>query len=145
VERGGWDAVRQALLVRSGGLCEGRTPACLAPGGRLDGGAGVVASVQHRQARGMGGSRSPGVHELANLLIFCGDGVRGCHGWTECGEREAARLRGLWVVHGVDPVRVCLELWSGRLVSLEGPFYADRGWVLPGMARPVTLPHVDTS
>lgn len=125
------------LLVRSGGQCEARTEACLAEHGRLS--RAIVVSVQHRQARGMGGTPTAEAHDLPNLLILCGDGTRGCHGWIECQEREAARLRGLWVPHGMDPALVCLELCSGRLVSLEGPFYTDRGWALPGRERPVVL------
>lgn len=133
-----WDALRHLLLTRSGGLCEARTPHCLAGPSGLLLGRPVTTSVQHRRAQGMGGTSRTDAHELANLLLLCGDGVTGCHGWIETGEREKARLRGLWVPQDIDPARVLLELSSGRLVSLAaGVFYEDRGWARPGQPRPV--------
>lgn len=121
-----WDVQMQMLLVRCGGYCEGRTPWCTAPGGLLLGMPRGAMSIQHRRAQGMGGTSLEEANSLANLLLLCGDGVRGCHGWTEVGEREAARVRGLWVRHDYDedgrPVPVeCypLVLHSGRRVLLH--------------------------
>ncbi len=125
VEAPDWVMVFQLLLIRSGGLCEARTERCLAPGGVLVGMPRDRLSIQHRRARGMGGSRLADTHNLANLLAVCGSGVTGCHGWIECQERAAAEVRGLWVRHeyreGV-PVPVeeyPLVLWSGRRVLLH--------------------------
>ena len=43
--------------------------------------AGIARSVQHRQARGMGGRL--GAHTSANLIVLCGTGTTDCHGWVE--------------------------------------------------------------
>jgi hypothetical protein len=131
--REAWDELNLALLVRSGGRCEARTAACLAePDGRLAerrDGRSVAHSRHHRLPRGMGGSALPGQHGLDRLLLLCGDGVAGCHGWVES-HREEARRRGLLVAHGVDPGSVAVELSSGQLVLLDasGGFYIPAGW-----------------
>jgi hypothetical protein len=142
-----WRDIRHLLTTRSGGLCEARTPACLAgaSGSLLPAypyGRPVVSSVQHRRAQGMGGTSREDVHGLANLLIICGDGVTGCHGWIECDEREQARARGLWVPQALDPAKVCVELSSGRVVQLDpvGVFYIDHWYARPGQDRPHVLP-----
>jgi hypothetical protein len=129
-----WDEITLQLLLRSGGLCEARTPACLAgPDGRLAerrDGRVVRYSRHHRQPRGAGGSALPGQHTLDRLLLLCGDGVVGCHGWVES-HRAQAYARGLLVAHGaVDPGEVPLELAGGRLVLLDpsGGFYIAAGW-----------------
>lgn len=120
-----WAETFQRLLERSGGQCEGRTPACVAPSGSVLGMARERVSVQHRRAQGSGGTDLGEVHCLANLLLLCGTGTTGCHGWVECQERAAARARGLWVGHeyrGGEPVPVQeypLQLWSGRWVFLD--------------------------
>lgn len=131
-----WDVLFQLLLVRSGGQCEGRTPACTAPGGSLLGMPRERVSVQHRRAQGMGGTSLDETHNLANLLLLCGTGVTGCHGWVECEERDLAEQRGLWARHEYRdgaPVPIDeypLVLWSGRRVLLH-----------PG--QPTYLPHPD--
>lgn len=50
-------------------------------------------SVHHRVPRGMGGSRNEQLHLPANLILLCGSGVTGCHGWVES-YRDKARERG---------------------------------------------------
>lgn len=40
-------------------------------------------SIQHRSARGMGGTKSSAANEPANLLLMCGTGTTGCHGRAE--------------------------------------------------------------
>lgn len=121
-----WEQTFHRLLTRSGGQCEGRTPGCLAPCGSVLGMPRERVSVQHRRAQGMGGTALAETNaNLANLLILCGTGVTGCHGWAEVGERELAERRGLWVRHeyrdGVPvPVQEYpLVLWSGRQVLLD--------------------------
>ncbi len=120
-----WDQVFHLLLVRSGGQCEGRTPACVAPGGSLFGMPREQVSVQHRRAQGMGGTALAETNDLANLLLLCGTGTSGCHGWVECEERGEAERRGLWVRHEYRdgaPIPLAeypLRLWSGRRVLLH--------------------------
>lgn len=132
--RGQWDEITLRLLVRSGGLCEARTPACLAgPDGRLAGradGRVVAYSRHHRVPRGAGGSALAAQHSYDRLLLLCGDGVSGCHGYVES-HRELAYARGLLVSHfEPDPAAVPLELAGGRLVLLDprGGFYLPAGW-----------------
>ncbi|TAK89371.1 MAG: hypothetical protein EPO06_11960 [Burkholderiaceae bacterium] len=138
-----WEAVRLTLLVRSGALCEARTPHCLAaptgllshrPDGRV-----VPCSVHHRVPQGSGGTDDPDAHRYDRLLIFCGDGVAGCHAWVES-QRAAAEARGLLLRHAASPEATSalaestpLELVSGRLVLLDplGGFYVDHGWRIP--------------
>lgn len=131
-----WEQQFYLLGVRSGLLCEARTPACLAPGGQLEGMPREQVSVQHRRAQGAGGTSLENTHSLANQLIICGTGVTGCHGWIETQERDAARTLGLWIPHSyrdgepVPPQEYWLRLRSGRRVYLD-----------PG--SPVYLPHPD--
>ena len=40
-------------------------------------------TAQHRRARGMGGTTRLSIGHPANGVPLCGDGTRGCHGWTE--------------------------------------------------------------
>lgn len=121
------------LLLRCGGLCEARTPACLAaPDGRVSDrrdGRSVRVSRHHRTPRGMGGTRDPEVHALDRLLLVCGDGVTGCHGWIES-HRWQAEERGLLVPAGADPALTPVQLASGQLVHLDaaGGFYVPAGW-----------------
>jgi hypothetical protein len=44
----------------------------------------------------MGGSRNPAINGAANLLLLCGSGVDGCHGWVES-NREKAKALGLLI------------------------------------------------
>lgn len=54
------------------------------------------ASVHHRVPRGMGGTRSAWINEPPNLLLLCGSGTTGCHGWIES-HRDEARADGFLV------------------------------------------------
>lgn len=93
-------AARAAIIEAGGGRCVG----C----GRPD------VTCQHRRARGMGGTSEASIGHPANGVPLCGDGVRGCHGWTEANPRDA-RLLGWALAPGEDP--------------LEAPYF-DRlyGW-----------------
>jgi hypothetical protein len=77
-------------------------------------------SIQHRRARGSGGSYLVESNGLDNLLVLCGTGTTGCHGWVEVQERDLARRRGLWIGHDYrdgELIPACeypLVLWSGR-------------------------------
>lgn len=131
----------QLLLTRSGGLCEGQGPHCLAQHQR-----GSVmemprerVSIQHRRAQGMGGTSLAETNTLANWLLLCGTGNTGDHGWVETTEegRAEGRRRGLVVGHDYDddgnPVPVedyPVILHSGRRVFLH-------------VTAPVYLPHPD--
>jgi len=72
-------------------------------------------TTHHRRARGMGGSRWPGINQPANLLTLCGSGTTGCHGFVES-YRRTSRTDGLLVSQHADPAPV--------------PVFTCRGWVL---------------
>lgn len=80
-------------------------------------------SVHHRRPRGMGGSRDPLTDSAANLLLLCGSGTTGCHGWVEA-NRAAARDLGLLVRQGEDPATVPVQLLRG-LVLLTSDGYQE--------------------
>ena len=126
-----WAAIFDKLLNRCGGVCEARTEACLAPAdGRLERLTRSQVSVQHRRARGAGGTSLEATHFLDNLLLLCGTGTTGCHGWVETQERAAGVAMGFVLPHSYDdgrPVqawRYPVRIWGGRWRVLH-PFYAD--------------------
>jgi hypothetical protein len=129
-----WEQVRHFLVVRSGGRCEARTPWCFGLAGRIEHLPRSRVSIHHRRPRGMGGTGRADVHSLANLLLICGDGVQGCHGFLER-FREVAEARGYLVAkegRRSDPAEVPVTLPSGRRVFLDplAPAYLDTagGW-----------------
>lgn len=128
-----WDEKFPLLLSRAGGLCEARTEACSAPGGRLEALPRDRVSIQHRRAQGLGGTDLTETNGLSNLLLICGTGVSACHGWIENDERGLAEQMGLWVRHTYEygepvpvalyPVRVGGGRW--RVLHPTVPLYVD--------------------
>ena len=102
-------------LVRE--RCQGRCERC----GTSD---SYRWSVHHRKPRGMGGSRVPRINSPANLLMLCGSGTEGCHGWVES-HRESAYTDGLLLHRGDDPCEVPVTLRYGTV------FIDDEGGVQP--------------
>lgn len=90
-------AVRRTVLERSGGWCE----RC---GTALHDGHQWIAphSIHHRRARGMGGTTDPVTNTVVNLLLLCGTGTTGCHGWVESNRLEAIR-DGYLLAQSDDP------------------------------------------
>jgi hypothetical protein len=74
--------VRRLVYERDGGRC-------VACGARTE-------QIQHRVARGMGGRRSveadAWVNSPASLVLLCGSGTTGCHGWVEAHPAVAVGL-----------------------------------------------------
>lgn len=110
-----WALVLAWLLMRSGETCE----MC---GGSLTGVLRELVEIQHRRARGMGGTSLPDTHLMSNLLVLHG----ACHHWIERHERGEALVRGLRILHetdeGGDPIPASeypLVLHSGRRVLLH--------------------------
>jgi hypothetical protein len=56
--------------------------------GKYDTTANGMWSVHHRKPRGMGGSKSSEANSPMNLLLLCGSGVTGCHGYFESNRTE---------------------------------------------------------
>jgi hypothetical protein len=40
----------------------------------------------------MGGSKDETLHRPANLIVLCGSGTNGCHGWVESNRAKAREL-----------------------------------------------------
>ena len=59
-----------------------------------------VFSFHHRKPRGMGGSNSLDINIFPNLIVLCGTGTTGCHGWVES-HREQAYREGLLIHSGL--------------------------------------------
>lgn len=101
-----WEYANHLLAVRSGGACE----RC----GRNLVGTRLPYSRHHRQRRRDGGDR------LSNLLLLCGTGTTGCHGWiTE--HPDPAQAAG-WIVPALgdeDPAAVPVRLADGWLYLLD--------------------------
>lgn len=58
-------------------------------------------SIHHRKPRGMGGSNSLDINIFPNLILLCGTGTTGCHGWVES-HREQAYKEGLLLHSGLS-------------------------------------------
>ena len=71
-------ATREAVALRAHYQCE----RCYTP---VHG----QASVHHRRPRRMGGTKRSDSNEPANLLLLCGSGTTGCHGWVESHRRQS--------------------------------------------------------
>jgi hypothetical protein len=80
-----------------------------------------LASVQHRIARGRGGSAAERIWSPANLALLCGSATTpdGCHNLVENEDRDRGKWEG-WVLPmnnpSIDPARE--------------PALTYRGWVL---------------
>lgn len=100
-------AVRAIVVDRAAGCCE----LC----GRIlhDGYEWLEPhSFHHRQPRGAGGTSRPEVNSPSNLLLLCGTGVDGCHGFVEA-HRRSAEQEGWLVRHGHDPADVPVTVYAG--------------------------------
>jgi hypothetical protein len=70
-------------------------------------------SLQHRKARGQGGSNGP-----ENIVLLCGSATsQGCHLLCEARDPEM-QARGLVVPSWNDPLTTPVVLWTGRSVFL---------------------------
>lgn len=72
-------------------------------------------SLHHRRPRGMGGSKNPALNMPSNILLLCGSGTTGCHGWVES-NREEAYGSGLLVRMWQIPRDTPVTLWHGTFV-----------------------------
>jgi len=79
--------------------------ACARCGCGIHGERGVGWSIQHRRARGAGGTSRPDANSPANQLTLCGSGTTGCHGRVER-RGEADRAAGFWIRQTDDPTAV---------------------------------------
>lgn len=80
-----------------------------------------TASIHHRTPRGMGGTKLVSVNEPANLVLLCGSGTTGCHGWIEHNRAEA-REHGWLVPRGSDPTEIPIVDSKGRPWLLDNDY-----------------------
>lgn len=99
--------VRQRVIDRDHGKCV----KC----GRVVWNAIPVAqySIHHRVPRGMGGANRGLAEDMSNLVLLCGTGTTGCHGWVESNRRKA-REEGWLVSRHADPSEVPVSYWDGN-------------------------------
>lgn len=71
---------------------------------------GEQYSLQHRDARGMGGSSDPLIHSPANLILLAGSALTECHGRVER-RGEADNVAGYWLKTGQDPAKTLVLHW----------------------------------
>ena len=74
------DETRFAVYRRAGYRCE----RCLEQTPTIN--------IHHRLPRQMGGTLSDSIHLPANLIVLCGSGTSGCHGWVESNRDQARKL-----------------------------------------------------
>lgn len=120
-------AVRRLVLARDRFCCAG----C---GKNVAGG---EWSVQHRVARGMGGTSRADVNSPVNLVLLCGSATSpgGCH--LACERRDPVmHERGLWLSSWEDPALVPVVIavpgglavawpWADGTYSVTGPEGAE--------------------
>ncbi|NUO57260.1 MAG: HNH endonuclease [Hamadaea sp.] len=99
---------RILVVLRAHGCCEYCGRLLL----RADGTWTGDHSIHHRQPRGMGGSSLSAANSPANLLLLCGSGTTGCHGYLER-YRTQAEQDGWIVRHGLDPADVPVAVFQG--------------------------------
>lgn len=74
----------------------------------------VAHSVHHRYARKMGGTTDPRINDVRNLVLLCGTGTTGCHGWVESHRRQAG-ADGWILLHITDVRRELLNVYAQRI------------------------------
>lgn len=74
-------AVAAAIVARAGQRCERCGVSCT-------GYRGTDWSIQHRKARGMGGTTRE--VSTSDGVVLCGSATTGCHGWVESHPTESA-------------------------------------------------------
>jgi 5-methylcytosine-specific restriction protein A len=107
-------AVRKLIRDREGMLC-GACGVCVTD---------RPFSIQHRQARGMGGTADPAANLPSNLVLLCGSATSpgGCH--LLCEDRDPdMHGRGFWLWSWENPAEVGImlasEAGSGQTVRLD--------------------------
>lgn len=115
---------RVKRLVRERATPEGDNAArCERCGRNPEGG-----SYHHRRIKGMGGDPRPDTNEAPNLVLLCGSGTTGCHGWVHT-NTDVARAAGWLVSRYADPaetpVKLALHGWA--ILATDGTWRGASG------------------
>ncbi len=78
-----------------------------------------ATNLHHRTPRGMGGSRQAWIDQPANLVLLCGSGTTGCHGWVESHRAWALDQGWLCSRYGDGPELTGLVDVAGRVFHLD--------------------------
>jgi hypothetical protein len=73
---------------------------------------------------GVSGARAEVTNAAANLVVLCGTGTTGCHGWAES-NIAAAQLEGFVLEQWQDPASEPLTLHIGRVFLRDDGTYAQ--------------------
>lgn len=111
-------AIRDDIVDRAGRRCE-RCGRYIRDGAR--------ASLHHRKLRSQGGTDTH-----AGLVLLCGSGTTGCHGWVHANPAQAQEL-GLIVPSWADVAEV-------PITTPRGTFYLGPHGYQPVADRPTAPP-----
>jgi hypothetical protein len=114
---GASDQVRQMVFMRAGYRCE-RCGKRLSENGYV--------SVHHRKPRGMGGSKGVELNLPSNLMLLCGSGTTGCHGYIESNRSEAYE-QGWLVYRNADPAKEMVKICNGGKDVFTYVYLTDDG------------------
>lgn len=109
---------KRAVIGREGGRCF----RCGKPLALWDGVEWVPCkpySIHHRKPRGMGGTRDPEINSSTNLILLCGSGTTGCHGWVESRRATAKNWGLLLSKHVKGRNRVAYSEYRDTWIDLE--------------------------
>jgi hypothetical protein len=108
--------VRQLVIARDSD--QAGDPTCQWCGAFIRFGSWMGYSLQHRRARGMGGSRHSTTDSPSNLVLVCGSATYGCHGWIESHPFEASNL-GFRLPQSATPSSVPISTHTHGTVYLD--------------------------
>jgi 5-methylcytosine-specific restriction protein A len=100
----------QATIEKVQARSQGRCERCGTPNS-------LRWSFHHRIPRGMGGSKDPRLNAPSNIVLLCGSGTEGCHGYVES-NRMQSLSEGLLLHRTDDPFESPILLRHG-LVMLD--------------------------
>jgi hypothetical protein len=89
----------------------------------------IPMSVHHRRPRAMGGTHRTDTNLPSNLMVLCGSGTTGCHGYLESNRTEAKDL-GFIVPQWEAPNQVAVKLYLHSWSLLQ-----DDGSIISALAK----------
>ena len=90
-------------------------------------GSALGTNIHHRRPRGAGGRSDPATNLPSNLLLLCGSGTTGCHGWIES-HRTVGHRHGWLLNSWHNPLQMPVRIHDLGLVLLD-----DIGGMTPAL------------